>query len=87
MSLDLAAHFGGGGHSRAAAALIKDRGLEEVCKELLRYPTGFYSPSSNGISDHVLQPTGAYPDTSAEEAANLMRRYGYEGYPVVEVER
>jgi tRNA nucleotidyltransferase (CCA-adding enzyme) len=81
---DLAAHFNGGGHSRAAAALIKDRGLEEVCKELLDILPDFIRPAVMVSQIMSYSPQVLTPHTSAEEAANLMRRYGYEGYPVVD---
>ena len=80
----VAAHFGGGGHKRAAAALIRDRSLSAVRGELLRLLPGFVRPSvtvaqvmSRGVQ--VLSPR----DTVAD-AAERMRHTGHEGYPVVE---
>ncbi len=81
---NLAAHFSGGGHSRAAAALIKDRGLEEVCKELLDILPEFIRPAVTVAQIMSYGPQVLTPETPAEEAASLMQRYGYEGYPVVE---
>jgi len=80
----VATHFGGGGHKRAAAALIRDRPLPEVRKELLHLLPDVVHPSvtvaqvmSRGVQ--VLSPE----DTVAD-AAERMRRTGHEGYPVVE---
>jgi tRNA nucleotidyltransferase (CCA-adding enzyme) len=79
----VAAHFGGGGHKRASAALVRDRSLEEVREELLGLLPRIVRPGitvaqimSRGVQ--VLAPT----DTVAD-AAERMRRTGHEGYPVV----
>ncbi len=86
----VAAHFGGGGHDRAAAALInRDElvrhasPLQAVQDELLSIlPDVIHPPVTVGqiMSTHPLLLT---PETSVQEAAELMRRFGYEGYPVV----
>jgi tRNA nucleotidyltransferase (CCA-adding enzyme) len=79
----VAAHFGGGGHQRAAAALIRGPSLLAVHEELLRLLPEVVRPSvtvaevmSRGVQ--VLSPE----DTVAD-AAERMRRTGHEGYPVV----
>jgi tRNA nucleotidyltransferase (CCA-adding enzyme) len=79
----VAGHFGGGGHQRAAAALIRARSLQDVHDELLRLLPEITRPSvtveqvmSRGVQ--VLSPQ----DTVAD-AAERMRRTGHEGYPVV----
>jgi tRNA nucleotidyltransferase (CCA-adding enzyme) len=80
----VAAHFGGGGHSRAAAALVKRDDPEKVREELLESLPRFISPA---VTVAQLMSRGAQVlsvETSAEEAAQRMQRYGYEGYPVVE---
>ncbi len=79
----VAAHFGGGGHGRAAAALIRARSLQAVREELLLLLPGIVRPSitvaqvmSRGVQ--VLSP-----DDTVADAAERMRRTGHEGYPVV----
>ncbi len=79
----IAAHFGGGGHARAAAAVIRDRSLEEVREELLRVLPRYIRPAvtvaeimSRGV--RVLSP-----DLPIHEAAKEMQRTGHEGFPVV----
>lgn len=80
---EITTRFGGGGHSRAAASLIKGRELDEVHDELISLLPEFIHPAITvaEIMSHI--PQVLSPDTSAQEAADRMQRYGYEGYPVV----
>jgi len=80
----IASHFGGGGHSRAAAALIRDKSVEEVRQELVRILPTIAQPEKTvgeimSRGPHLLSPTG-----TVAEAAEKMQRSGHEGYPVVE---
>lgn len=79
----IAEHFGGGGHERAAASLIKDRELESVCEELVEILHRHVRPAITVA--HIMSPGPQLlsPDTPADEAALRMRRYGFEGFPVV----
>lgn len=80
---EIAAAFGGGGHSRAAAALVRGRDLEAVCQELIETLPRMVSPALmvGEIMSYGLQVLA--PDTPVQQAAERMQRYGYEGYPVV----
>jgi len=93
----VAEKFGGGGHGRAAAALIrltettgkdqvteKKPSLDEVHEKLLRLLPETVRPSLTVRNIMSPRPLVLNPDTPAEKAARLMQRYGYEGYPVVE---
>jgi tRNA nucleotidyltransferase (CCA-adding enzyme) len=80
----IAAEFGGGGHPRAAAALIRHTNLSQIRDQLLEALHHHVRPSitvgqimSYGV--RTLAPT----DTVAEAAA-MMARYGHEGFPVAE---
>ncbi len=89
----IAEEMGGGGHKRAASALIRlENGLAE--EEIPQFLDLQFSQMSNNLSDHVSpermvgsimskDPLILSPDTSVGEAHRLMQRYGYEGYPVV----
>jgi tRNA nucleotidyltransferase (CCA-adding enzyme) len=55
---NLAGHFNGGGHSSAAAALIKERDLEDVCSEI-EDSARFYPPCCDSRADHVSRPASA----------------------------
>ncbi|NLF13445.1 MAG: CBS domain-containing protein, partial [Anaerolineaceae bacterium] len=79
----IADHFGGGGHTRAAAALIREMDLETARQALLDMLERHIHPlvtvgqiMSHGV--HTLSP-----ETTVEKAAELMLRYGFEGFPVV----
>lgn len=80
----IAAHLNGGGHSQAAAALIRGRTLADTFQQLLDLLHQHVQPTvtvgqimSYGV--HTLSP-----DTTVAEAEEIMRRYGHEGFPVVE---
>ncbi len=80
----IADHFGGGGHTRAAAALIRDMDLATARQVLLEMLPRHIHPlvtvgqiMSHGV--HTLTP-----QTTVEEAAEIMLRYGFEGFPVVD---
>ncbi len=79
----VAAQFGGGGHVRAAAALIRDLSLGEAEARLLAVLPEHVQPTvtvgqimSHGV--HTLSPTA-----TVTVAAGMMQRYGHEGFPIV----
>ena len=78
------ANFGGGGHERAAASLIRGRSLEEVRLDLLRILPAYVRPAITVAQIMSPDPQVLEPYTPVEQAAERMRRYGYEGYPVVQ---
>ncbi len=80
---DVASHFGGGGHERAAAGLIKDRDIEGVRAELLRILPELIHPSITVAQIMSRGPQLLTPTTTVDEAARYMQRFGHEGYPVV----
>lgn len=75
--------FGGGGHERAAAALIRDTDLATVCQQLLELLPDLVKPAITVAQIMSRGPQLLAPDTPVEEAVLRMQRYGYEGYPVV----
>ncbi len=83
----IAQKFGGGGHPRAAAALIQQEdnnpSLEAVYKDLIEVLQKLVEPAITASQIMSSKPLLLTPETSAEEASLLMKRYGYEGYPVV----
>jgi len=79
--------FGGGGHSKAAAALTQDGGLEELRARLLAVAEENIEPP---VLVRQIMSTNVHTldrSMSVRDAVQLMQRYGHEGFPVVEGER
>jgi len=79
----IARQFGGGGHRKAAAALVRGQSLSETREQLLEVLDESIQPA---MTVRELVSYGAHtlaPDTSVREAEDMMRRYGHEGFPVV----
>lgn len=91
----IAAHFGGGGHDRAAAALIRklpeevtaDQRMAEIIAELVDMLTKVIKPSLTVKQMMSGKPRLIPPEMPAREALGLMLKYGYEGFPVVDQEK
>ena len=78
----IAKRFGGGGHSRAAAALIRDRKLADVRAEILKILPEIVTAS---IRVESLMSVGVQTVRATEQvksAAERMQRTGHEGFPV-----
>ena len=80
----IARDLGGGGHSAAAAAFMQGATLEEVHARLIDSLQEHVQPAARvrqimSYGVHTLSP-----EMPLSEAENLMRRYGHEGFPVVE---
>lgn len=79
----VAAHFGGGGHARAAAAVIRGRSLEEIREELVRILPRHIRPAVT-VAEIMSRGVRVFPpDLPIREAAKEMQRTGHEGFPVV----
>lgn len=81
---EILAAFGGGGHDRAAAALVRGQALVDVQNELMLLLSTHVRPALTVAQIMSRDPQLLKPDTPVEEAARRMSRYGYEGYPVVQ---
>jgi len=81
---EIAKYFGGGGHPRAAAALVRDSRSGEVYAELIDVLPDFVHPAVTVAEIMSRLPQVLTPETPVKEAAENMQRYGYEGYPVAE---
>jgi tRNA nucleotidyltransferase/poly(A) polymerase len=88
----IAAHFGGGGHDRAASALIDVRHLPPtpdnnplpvLSDELLKVVLEEVKPAVSVGKIMSKHPLLLSPETTLFEAQRLMQRYGYEGFPVI----
>ncbi len=89
----IAAQFGGGGHPRAASALVRtnDRPAAEVLQEtqarLIDLLPGFVTPPITVGQIMSRKPLVLPAGMPINDAARLMQRYGYEGYPVMRENR
>jgi len=89
----VALYFGGGGHGRAAAALIKsesgetadtERSLESTTVELLDLLAKTITPSITVAQMMSRRPLLLTPEMQVQEIAGLMQKYGFEGFPVTQ---
>lgn len=82
----VARHLGGGGHSRAAAAMIVGSTIPDVRKRLMEILPQAVRPTVrvSSLMSHGVQTVPA--TISIGEVAALMQRHGHEGYPVVDEE-
>lgn len=76
--------FGGGGHARAAAALIRQKSLLDIKKELINL---LYLEIQPALTVGQIMSKGVRtlaPDDTIRHAAAMMDRYGHEGFPVID---
>lgn len=80
----IAKHFGGGGHSHAAAATIYDRSLDEVVSELWEQIHARVQPVTRvaDLMSYGVQTVDAGKRVS--QVVQQMRRIGHEGFPVLD---
>lgn len=83
----IAGAFGGGGHSRAAAALIRGRSMDDVRSQLLGLLEMEVRPARTVGEIMSRGPQILDPNSKVSEAAERMQRFGHEGYPVVDAGR
>jgi tRNA nucleotidyltransferase (CCA-adding enzyme) len=80
----VATTFGGGGHSRAAAALIRGKSINQVREEVLELLHGLIKPQKTVEEIMSRDPQLLKPTVTVAQAAESMRRFGHEGYPVTD---
>jgi tRNA nucleotidyltransferase (CCA-adding enzyme) len=80
----IAEYFGGGGHPRAAAAIIKSGERDAIYDTLVEMLPTNVQPAITVREIMSGMPQLLTPETSVQEVSKKMQRYGYEGYPVVQ---
>ncbi len=80
---DIAGFFNGGGHPRAAAALIKSNDLDSIHKKLISILPDYVKPATTVKEIMSLTPQLLSPNDTVQEISQKMQRYGYEGFPVI----
>jgi len=84
---EIARRFGGGGHSNAAAAMIRRMDLVEARRKLLDLLTAHVKPM---VTVRQIMSYGVHtlpPEVTVAEASEMMRRYGHEGFPVIKEDK
>jgi tRNA nucleotidyltransferase (CCA-adding enzyme) len=80
----IAEAFGGGGHDKAAAALIRGAELKATKAKLLKLLKTSVKPA---VTVRELMSFGAHtlePNATVADAAEAMNRYGHEGFPIMQ---
>ena len=79
----IVAQFGGGGHTRAASASIKNGNYLEIMETIKNLVTETLKPSiyAKDIMSNPVKTVSS--DTKIEEVAKIILRYGHTGLPVV----
>ena len=81
----IATALGGGGNGRAAAALVRDASLHSAYETLVYLLQSHVKPAFTvGQIMSYGAPQTLTPQTTISEAGERVRRYGFEGFPVVE---
>lgn len=84
---EIARHFGGGGHTRAAAANISGRTIEDVTAELWDWLESNIQPIKRVTDLMSFSAQTVHADDKLGEIIQGLRRIGHEGYPVIDEER
>ena len=83
----VARQLGGGGHSRAAAAMVVGGRIDQVSDKIRAALSQTVRPTMrvSALMSHSVQTVA--DTTPIREVADLMQRYGHEGYPVVDAHK
>ncbi|MBI5877155.1 MAG: CBS domain-containing protein [Chloroflexi bacterium] len=79
----IAGELGGGGHARAAAALMRGASLDSVERRLQHALGAHVRPMVTAGQIMSRSVSTLTPDMPMRDAEMLMKRYGHEGFPVV----
>ncbi|UWG98777.1 CBS domain-containing protein [Dehalobacter sp. DCM] len=79
--------FNGGGHEKAASAVIKDAEVPTVIR-LLQEEIRLRADRPNTVRDIMSYPVKTvHPETSIEEVSEMLLKYGHTGLPVVQEQK
>lgn len=82
--LPLLQKLGGGGHKHAGSAMVKNGDFDLILADVIQHFDLMLQPAitAEEIMTHPVKTLT--PETTIEEAGQLMYRYGHSGYPIVE---
>ncbi len=84
---EIAQALGGGGHATASAAVLRESDLRKAKTKLLKMLKESVRPT---VTVKELMSFGVHtlePRATVEQAAEMMNRYGHEGFPVAQKEK
>jgi tRNA nucleotidyltransferase (CCA-adding enzyme) len=84
---EIAQALGGGGHATASAAVLRENDLRKAKTKLLKLLKESVRPT---VTVRELMSFGVHtlePKATVEQAAEMMNRYGHEGFPVAQKEK
>ncbi len=81
---ELAARFGGGGHSNASAAYVRGRPAPEVLADVETAIRQMLRPAATAANIMTTRVHSIPADTTIEQAEELMVRYGHGALPVLD---
>lgn len=84
---ELLAPFGGGGHARAASAVVKGKSHTDVLSELEAALKEKIQPQCTAAEIMSSPVHTATPEMTVAEAGQMLARFGHTGLPVVEGDR
>lgn len=76
--------FGGGGHEKAASAVLKDVNMLELKNNILKSINHIIKPAISAMDIMSYPVRSILPKDTVEEAWNLLVTYGHSGLPVTE---
>ncbi|UCZ54437.1 CBS domain-containing protein [Bacillus shivajii] len=81
--LPIIKQFSGGGHKKAASAMIKHENVNNIQENVLEQLNEIVTPSLT--AEHIMtSPVRVVaPDTTIEVASKMLYRYGHTGFPVI----
>ncbi len=82
----VARELGGGGHSRAAAALALNSDVKTEARKIKALLLQIVKPMARVAEIMSYGVQTIEPSTTVAEAAQMMQRTGHEGYPIVDAE-
>ena len=83
----ICASFGGGGHSFAASASIKDKAMAEIKAELLAVLVSFISPQMTA-GRHMTSPAIVADESmTIAQTEDIMSRYGLKAIPILSADK
>ncbi len=80
----LMAEWGGGGHAQAAAAFVRDRAPEELCRAIEARLPALIRPATTAAEIMTRPVRALQPESTIQAAAEVLRRWSYNAVPIID---